>query len=136
MRRMAGYAFACLSLTVAACGGSKHQPPPQEPPPVAEQVREALLNALGSAALSHLTPGQRPKLPYSYVTACSGPGGPGRYRCHTTPQGHDGLRSVDVDVKANGQWSTKPLTVELTTHGHRGRAVTGVWGVGIRFRST
>ena len=124
-----------LVLMLGGCGGSHRTPRAPAPPAVAEQVREALLGALGSPALTGMTPAQQPQLPYTAVTSCRGPraGGAGRYRCATTPRGDKGVRSVAVRVRRSGQWSSEPLTIAVTHRGHRIGARMAVWGVGIRF---
>ena len=124
-------------LIAGGCGGGgpRHSPPRAATPPVAQQVRAALLESLSRPALPDMTTAQRPHLPFVAISACSGPAGgaAGRYRCATTPRGRRGLRSVTVQVKRDGTWSTQPLTVTL--RGRRTTAVTSVWGTGIRMPS-
>jgi hypothetical protein len=134
-RVLAALLVLIASAVVVGCGGgSGHQRTGVPSPPVTEQVRQALLDALHHPSPPTMTDAQRPRLPFTAVAACSGPksGGVGRYRCVTTPRGTDGIRSVLVRVRSDGQWSTQPLTVTARLHGHRTRAVTGLWGVGIQ----
>jgi len=136
LRRLGSVAVIVTALLIGACGGghANHRERPEPAPPVKEQVREALLGALGTPAFTGLTAAHRPRLPYGAVASCKGPadGGAGRYRCVTTPRGRHRLRSVDVQVKSDGQWSTRPLHIETTFRGRRLSAVTAVWGVGIQ----
>jgi hypothetical protein len=115
-------------MTLGACGGGGHHN--ASPAPVAEQVRQALLDALTHPALPALNTARRPQLPYVGVSVCVGPahGGAGRYRCTTTPRGRRGLRSITVRVKPDGSWSTEAVKVR----GQRSAGVTSIWGVGIR----
>src|SRR5438552_8934422 len=113
-----------LALAVTGCGGGDKRlhgaaADGDHAPPVAEQVREALLGALGSPALTGLMAAQQPQLPYRAVRRCMGPagGGPGRYRCATTPRGSRGVRTVTVRGTADGQWSTEPLRIVTTLRG-------------------
>ena len=104
-------------------------------PPVAQQVRRALLDALGNPVPSgQPVAAGRPRLPFVAVSACTGPpgGAVGTYHCATTPRGPRGVRAVTVDVEASGKWSTRPVPVQTTLNGHRSSAVTAVWGVGLR----
>src|SRR3989442_7596148 len=96
-----------LALAMTACGGGDKRvhsaaADGDHAPPVAEQVRAALLGALGSPALTGLMAAQQPQLPYRAVRRCTGPagGGPGRYRCATTPRGLRGIRAVTVRVRS------------------------------------
>jgi hypothetical protein len=131
--RWAGALAAGCALAAAGCGGGHHDaPPPVRQAPVASQVREALAGALGSPALTGLFPTHDPQLPWRAVGICHGPGGPGTYRCATTPRGSHGVRTVTVTVKRGGQWTTRALPVATTWHGRRLSARTAVWGVGIR----
>jgi hypothetical protein len=129
---MALGALAATTLA-SACGGGKHQQSSAPTPPVIEQVRQALLDSLKIPALPDMTTDQHPLLPYTAVGACVGPtgGGAGRYQCATTPRGRRGVRSITVQVRGDGEWSTQPLTVWATLHGRRTTAATSLWGTGI-----
>jgi hypothetical protein len=127
---------ALLALSAAAVaagcgGGTRHQ---QTTPPVTEQVRQALVASLNNPSLPAMTDAQRPRLPFTAVASCSGPdgGGAGQYQCQTTPRGPDGIDSITVQVRSNGQWSTQPLAVKARLRGHSTSAVTGLWGVGVQ----
>jgi hypothetical protein len=139
MHRVLIALLALIASAVAAgCGGGTgHQQTGVPTPPVAEQVRHALRDSLKSPTLPAMTDAQRPRLPFTAVADCSGPagGGAGRYRCLTTPRKTHGIRSIIVQVRSDGQWSTQPLAVETTLHGRGTTAVTSVWGFGIRMPS-
>jgi hypothetical protein len=107
---------------------------PQPPPPVTQQVHDALVGALHGPSPAPPTAARHPRLAYIDVGACAGPtaGGAGAYRCATAPRGPTGVRSVTVDVRADGSWASRPLPVRTTFHGHRTTAQSFVWGVGLR----
>jgi hypothetical protein len=134
MQRFPGMTGAALVAAVlGGCGGSHRSAgPAAAPPPVADQVRDALMNALREPAAPLAA--QRTRLPYRAVAGCTGPsaGGAGRYRCRTAPRGPHGLRELAVDVRADGTWSTAPVPVSRMFRGHRRPAVSSVWGTGIR----
>jgi hypothetical protein len=129
---MTGAVF--VAAVLGGCGGSHRtaDPPPAAPPPVAEQVHDALMNALREPAAPLAA--QRTRLPYRAVAGCTGPsaGGAGRYRCRTTPRGPHGLRELAVDVRADGTWATAPVPGSSMFRGHRRPAVSSIWGTGIR----
>jgi hypothetical protein len=131
-------ATVLLGVVVSACGGGAKQGVTRTAPsPVSEQIREALSESLNGPALPDMATAQRPRLPFVAVTRCAGPsgGGAGRYECATKPRGSRGIRSVAVDVRRDGSWSTQQLTVQTGLRAHRSAAVTSVWGVGIRISS-
>jgi hypothetical protein len=133
MRILLGAAAATVGL--GGCGGGSH---PRDAGvrarPVAEQLRQALTDSLKAPALPDMVSVRRPRLPFVAVSGCTGPaaGAAGRYTCATTPRGRRGVRSVAVHVRSDGSWSTDPIPVQATLHGHGTTAVTGIWGAGIR----
>jgi hypothetical protein len=134
-RMLAALGSVTAVMVIGACGGpGPRRESPASARSVSEQVRQALLGVLESPALPQMATARRPRLPYSAVRACVGPpqGSAGRYRCATTPRGPRGVRSVAVQVRSDGEWSTQPLPVETTVSGHSATAVTSVWGTGIQ----
>jgi hypothetical protein len=119
------------TLTIGRDNPQAPPPATQPPPPLTQQVHDALLAALRADPSASQAP-----VPYSDVGVCTGPtaGGAGAYRCATTPRGPSGVRSVTVDVRADGGWAARPLPAQTTLHGRRTIAQTGVWGVGLRLR--
>jgi hypothetical protein len=128
-----------IAAVASGCGGGTKQQEGGVPtPPVTDQLRQALLDALKNPALPDMSAAHRPRLPFVAVTTCTGPigGGAGRYECATSPRGRHGIRSITVNVARDGKWSTQPLAVHATVHGHRTGAVNfGLWGFGIRLPS-
>jgi hypothetical protein len=112
-------------------GGQATRPAPQ-PPTVARQVHDALQGTLDQAAPG--LPSGRPRLPFVAVGSCTGPaaGGPGSYRCATTPRGARGVRAISVDGRADGTWASEQFRVVTTLHGRRTPGRSAVWGTGIR----
>ena len=130
-------ALAALVVAAGCGGGTTREQANVATPPVTEQVRQALRDSLKGPVLPDMTTAQHPRLPFVAVAGCTGPtgGGAGRYECATTPRGGHGIRSITVEVRRDGRWSTQPLTVQARVHGHRATAVTSVWGFGIRLPS-
>lgn len=139
IRRMTRWGVVFYSVLSAAilgaCGGDQHAQPTTTPPPVADQVRQALTDALQKPAFADPLHPNSTRLPYLAVHRCTGPqlGRAGTYRCTTTPRGAHGVRTVQINVQPNGAWSTQPLPVKATLGGHRTSASTGIFGTGLRF---
>ena len=111
-------------VALAGCGGASDQPTTAAAvPPVSDQVHDAL-----TSALAHSRP---ERLPFAAVGACTGPaaGGPGSYRCQTTPKPRHGVSEVRVAVHADGTWATPPMQVTGVINGHQRPATSGLWGV-------
>jgi len=134
MRHLLSISAVLLATTAGGCGGGKQAATHTAAQrPVASQVREALVEALhGQALAAQPMQATRSHLPFVAVGHCAGPGRAGTYRCTTTPRGSRGVREVTVEVEASGQWSTRPLRVQTTLHGHPTSAMAAVWGVGLR----
>ena len=137
------FALASAAL-VSSCGGTERSNHARRhaaaPAPVAVQVRNGLREALHVPARTgqvapRLTAAQARPLPFVAVEGCRGPraAGPGMYVCTTRPRRKDGVSTVIVDVAATGAWSTRPVTVAVTLHGHRVTSAQRVVGSGIRF---
>ena len=126
---LAGIAVLAATAALSGCGGGQPKSQEPAPPPVGRQVHDVLLAATDGPGMN----GQ-PALPYVDVGVCTGPadGGAGAYRCSTTPRGRSGVRTVVVDVKADGSWQSEMFPVETTLQGRRTTAQRGVWGAGLR----
>ena len=119
-----GGMLVVMIVTLAGCGGASHKrAATASVPPVSVQVHDAL-----TSALRHSQPR---RLPYVAVGECTGPrpGGPGSYRCQTTPRPQRGVREVRVVVRSDGTWSTSPMPVVGVINGHHATVMSGLWGV-------